>query len=119
MDLQSNTDYVLVKLDSLFTSALPYLEQGVEEVIRYKLIEFRSAYFIGLFILVFFGFISFRLLRNTVFDSSDTELERFTAGAFSGLITIFILILGAFNLPKLILSFTSPEMFVIMQLVGQ
>jgi len=122
MDIQQNTEFILSKVDSLMQGAMPYLEKGGEEIIKYKVVEFRAtAILCLLFPLMLLIGIVFLTKGIKVFDKeSPKDAIYIILGAVLTLIglTTTLLELGP-RIPKFVLSFTSPEMFAIMELIGK
>jgi len=57
MDLKQNTEFILTKIDSLMRDAMPYLEKGSEEVIKYQVIKFRMEFIVFGLIFLFLSII--------------------------------------------------------------
>jgi len=125
MDLKQNTDFILGKIDSLMTGAMPFLEKGAEEIIRYKVIEFRASYLVSSISTLIFLFVGVLFLINGIKNGNKVEW----VDAFEWILPLILGIISSFlsflfltmntiaNAHKLILSFTSPEMFAIMELL--
>ena len=125
MDIQQNTEFVLGKIDSLMQTALPHLQQGAEEVIKYKVILFQAEFLAEL---VFLGIclgLAFKYcikLHKINTDDGCMNDGMVLGEVFLWIATCTFSIVYAFavtcNIPKFVASIVSPEIFAIMQLIG-
>lgn len=125
MNIAQNTEFVLTKIDSLMNKAMPHLEKGAEEVIKYKVIEFRVQYLIIILVWITLA-IAIKKLSRILIDDKWNGLEDgdlialFIVGIVA--LSIGLIVTTAFSLleaTSFILSFTSPEIFAILQLIGR
>lgn len=123
MDFQQNTEFVISKLDSIINNAMPFVEKGAEEVIKYKLIEFRAEYIIGLVLCLLCLAIGYKCIKKAIIEDGSNNNDDLpfifsVIGAFTCFVVAFCFgIFVVFETTAFILSFTSPEIFAIMQLI--
>lgn len=126
MDLKQNTEFILTKIDSLMQGAMPYLEKGSEEVIKYQLVKFWAEWAIT-FILVFCLAYAVLKVCKKLYSLDDEKdifmhnygLPIFIVGTLGFIVSIALFIVSCIEFTSLILSFTYPEMFAIMELLGK
>ena len=131
MDLQQNTEFIMTKIDSLMQGAMPYLEKGSEEMIKYKVIEFRSSLILTVLALTIGMVIGLVILKKVISLKKAKEKEnKFTnteGEVIIGIIAcvailmcfIGVIVNVCLDGAKFILSFTSPEVFAITELLGK
>jgi len=128
MNIQENTEFIIGKVDSLFKQAMPYLQKGGEELITYKVIQFRVDFIIysciSFFLTLIFTVVLVKCIKGLIKtpqydDDSGYSIGVMISGFFL-FVTIFVSILKILPLVSgFVLSFTNPEVFAIMQLLGK
>ena len=126
MDLKQNTEFILSKIDSLMSDAMPYLEKGAEEMIMYQIVKFQVGFLLSLIIASAFFLAGSVSLYKGLKAAKKNDYDE---GVWWGFVVVGgVICVGSFigflgevvgDVPKFALSFATPEMFAIMELLGK
>lgn len=120
---KENIEFALTKLDSIAKYAMPYIEKGSEQFVKYHVIGLWVDYAVCLVILAFFPFICFKLTKASIKateENSDNiiHIMFYPIIAFvTAVISFITVILMVVHISDLVMTFVAPEVYVIMKLI--